>query len=164
MEYRVMPLQSDVQQEIDQYIARLEWLYRNVEAWIAEREPNARAHRTTVELAEEATGPYKAESLEIIRPGKPAVRLIPKGIFMVGAHGRVDVWSRLGREIVVWLDKGEPHLHVKSSEETGTLEQIVSPLYPVSQEGWAWADERQRAPRYLTEPVFVDELLDRLTT
>src|SRR5437868_15068549 len=94
------------QQEIDNYRRRVNALYDEVRAWILARLPGATFRRTPVEMNEEATGGYKLESLEISLPGLPAMRFVPRGIFMVGARGRVDVRSRLGRQTLLWLEAG----------------------------------------------------------
>ena len=158
-----MPNDAGVQKEIDQYLSRLDDLYASVKDWLLVCEPQARLRETTVELAEKLTGPYKAKSLEIGRPGKTAVRLVPRGMFMVGAHGRVDARSRLGREILVWVETGGPHIHMHVKEGDRTLEQVTRPLYTKVEEGWAWADEQRLSLLHLTERVFRDNVMASLS-
>jgi hypothetical protein len=149
-----MPVSADRTMEIELYLARLETLYGCVERWVRSREPATRFTRTDVELSEEFTGPYKAKSLEIARAGRTAIRLIPRGIFMVGAHGRVDARSRLGREILVWVEKSGPDMRISLEEGGKLVEDVFQPLYPGVEEGWAWGDEQRRGLLHLSEDVF----------
>lgn len=151
------------QKEIEQYHGRLDELYRSVADWVRSREPSAKFTETVVELAEQSIGAYKAKSFEIARPGKTAIRLIPKGIFIIGAHGRVDATSRLGREILVWTEKGGPHISTTIKEGARVLEQVTRPLYRNVEEGWAWGDERRRRLLHLTEDVFWNSVVASLS-
>jgi len=158
-----MPNTADIKEEINQYLSRLSDLYASVTAWVRAAEPGAQFTRPRVELAEELTGQYSVESLEIARPGKIAVRLIPRGIFMVGAHGRVDARSRLGREILVWIERGGAHIHIQADEGGKMLEHVMHPLYSEVEEGWAWENEQALSLLHLTEEVFRDNVLARLS-
>lgn len=158
-----MPNVAGTQEEIDQYLSRLRDLYASVKEWVRADEPQATFAETSVDLAEEFTGPYKAGSLEIARPGGIAVRLIPRGIFMVGAHGRVDARSRLGREILVWVETDSSHIHVRVGQGDRTLEQVTRPLYAEVEEGWAWADEQGCSLLHLTGEVFQGRVMGSLS-
>jgi len=149
-----MPGTIERSEEVATYRSRLDDLYGRVRTWIRSRQRDASFSETVVELAEEATGPYKAKSLEIARPGKPSIRLVPRGIFMVGAHGRVDARSRLGREMLVWVEKGGPHVEIEESPGDVPWGRVIQPVYPVVEEGWVWCDEEQGRILPLTEEVF----------
>src|SRR5947208_12950070 len=114
-----MPAQAVANANVHTYLQRVDQLYADVRNWITALEPNVQIFETEIELVEEATGPYKAKNLEITRPGRPALRLIPRGRYMVGAEGWVDVRSQLGREILVWVRAGGPALGFRFSRGTG---------------------------------------------
>lgn len=158
-----MPNTTGTREEIDQYLSRLRDLYASVKSWVRQSEPQAQFTQALVDLAEEFTGPYKAESLEVARPGRVAVRLIPRGIFMVGAHGRVDVRSRLGREILVWVETDSSHIHVRVGQGDRTLEHVTRPLYAGVEEGWAWANEQDCSLLHLTAEVFQGRVMSSLS-
>src|SRR5882724_2795399 len=151
------------QQEIEDFRQRIDGLYDNVRAAIVARVPGAAFHQTPVQLNEEATGPYELESLDVSLPGFPAVRFVPRGIFMVGARGRVDVRSRLGRQTLVWLEAGGPALTatVNPDEETETV--ISRPLFPNAAAGWSWSDPKRIEVRPLSPDVLWDHVLTPLT-
>src|SRR6266704_745308 len=110
-----MAAQAVANANVHTYLQRVDQLYTDVRNWITALEPNAQFIETEIELVEGATGPYKAKNLEIARPGRPALHLIPRGRYMVGAEGRVDVRSRLGWEILVWVKAGGPALGFRFS-------------------------------------------------
>jgi len=159
-----MPETLGMQKEVEQYRSRLGDLYSTIKRWLQTREPDAALSESRVDLVEEAAGPYHVKSLELARPGKPAIRFIPRGIFVVGAHGRVDAHSRLGREILVWVAKGGPALRTEVSVAgQKEIEQITRSLYPGVDEGWAWADEQHQKLSHLTEEVFWDKIIASLS-
>jgi len=151
------------QQEIDDYRHRVDTLYGNVRDWIVARVPGAVFHATRVEMNEEATGPYELESLDVSLPGLPAVRFVPRGIFMVGARGRVDVRSRLGRQTLVWLEAGGPALTTAVDPDQETETVISRPLFPNAAAGWSWSDPKRTGVRPLSVNVLWDHVLTPLT-
>jgi hypothetical protein len=150
---------------VQNYLHRVEELYADVRRWITTLEPNAQFSEAEIEVVEEATGPYKAKSLEIARPGRPALRLIPRGRYMVGAEGSVDVRSRLGREILVWVRSGGPAVGFRSSPGSEAPEELSGdPMFPGIAEGWAWSDEDLAELQHLDQDVFRDHILNNIGT
>lgn len=148
--------------EIDQYQRHLGELYGDVRLWVASRYPNAAFSQTRADLSEEATGVYQVQSLDVAISGLPPIRFVPRGIFMVGAHGRVDVRSRLGREILVWVESGGPALHF-DTRLGGEAEHVSQPLFPNISGGWAWSDSRRNQIQHLDEDIFWTRLFGPLT-
>ncbi len=151
---------------VQTYLQRVDQLYVDVRDWMKGLEPDAQFTETVIDIAEEATGAYKAKSLDIARKGKPALRLIPRGRYMVGAEGRVDVRSRLGREILVWVRSGGPALGFRTSADGGDAPEELSgrAMFPGIAQGWAWADEDHRALQHLDLAVFRDRILSSIGT
>jgi hypothetical protein len=159
-----MAPQAVANANVHTYLQRVDQLYADVRNWITAMEPNAQVFETEIELVEEATGPYKAKNLEIARPGRPALRLIPHGRYMVGAEGRVDVRSRLGQEILVWVRAGGPAVGFKFSRGTGEAPEELSGrlMFPGIAEGWAWSDEHRGELLHLDLSVFRDRILSSI--
>lgn len=151
------------QQEIDDYRHRVDVLYDDVRDWIVARAPGALFQRTPVRLNEEATGLYELESLDVNLPGFPAVRFVPRGIFMLGARGRVDVRSRLGRQALIWLEAGGPALTATVNPDQETEMVISRPLFPNAAEGWSWSDPKRTEVQPLSSDVLWDHVLTPLT-
>lgn len=155
-----MPTQA-VAANVQTYLERVGQLYAAVREWLGHLEPDAQFLETEVELVEAATGPYKARTLEIARKGKPAIRLVPRGRYMVGAEGRVDVRSRLGRETLVWVHAGGPAVGFRVT--TGQPDQFEElrgrPMFPGVPEGWAWSDDERGRLVHVDADVFRDQIL-----
>lgn len=149
--------------EVKGYIRRLDELYGEIRTWVVGRYPGAGFGRTPVELAEEATGPYRAESLDVALPGLSALRFIPRGIFMVGARGRVDVRSRFGREILVWLEAEGPSLCTTENPDHEPENVISQPIFHDVREGWAWSDSKRGQVLPLDGEVFWERILRPLS-
>ena len=161
-----MAAQAVTVANVQAYLQRIDQLYAAVRNWMTALEPDASFSETATELVEEATGRYKAKSLEVARKGRPALRLIPRGRYMVGAEGRVDVRSRLGREILVWVRSGGPALGFRFSPGTGEAPDELSgrAMFPGIAEGWAWADEDRGELQHLDPAVFRDRILSSIGT
>ena len=151
------------QEEIADYRDRVDVLYDNVRAWIVARLPGAVFHRAPVKLNEESTGLYELESLDVSLPGFPAVRFVPRGIFMVGARGHVDVRSRLGRQTLLWLEAGGPSLTATVNPDEETEMVISRPLFANAAEGWSWSDRKRNDVLPLSPNVLWDHVLTPLT-
>ena len=151
-----------ITEEVDGYRRRVDELYAELMGWITERQPDALFHHTPVELSEEATGVYQLQSLEVVLPGLPLVRFIPRGMFLVGARGRVDVRSRLGREVLLWVEAGGQELSTETNGDE--IEQVIGrPIFRDVKEGWAWTDSRRGNVLSLGPEVLWDRILVPLT-
>lgn len=147
---------------VQTYLQRVDRLYADVRRWMSALEPDAQFSETQIDVVEEATGPYKAKSLEIARPGRPALRLIPRGRYVLGAEGRVDVRSRLGPEVLVWVREGGPAVGFRFAPGTAEAPEELSgrPMFPGIAEGWAWSDEDRGELKHLDQSVFRDRILN----
>jgi hypothetical protein len=156
-----MAAQAVANANVPIYLQRVDQLYAEVRNWFTALEPDAQFFETEIELDEEATGPYKAKRLDIARPGRLALRMIPRGRYMIGAEGRVDVCSQLGDEIFVWVRAGGPAVGFIFSRENGEAPEELSgrPMFPGIAEGWAWSDEHRGALLHLDLSVFRDRIL-----
>ncbi len=156
-----MTAQTIAKENVHTYLERVDQLYADVRNWVSELDPNAKFTETEIELAEEATGAYKARSLEIARPGKLALRLIPRGRYMIGAEGWVDVRSQLGQEILVWVRADAPSVGFKFSNGPGEAPDEIygRPMFPGIPEGWAWSNEERGELVHLDLSVFRDRIL-----
>ena len=159
-----MAAQAVAVANVDAYLRRVDQLFADVRNWMTALEPDAQFTETRIDLVEEATGPYKAKSLDIARPGRPALRLVPRGRYMIGAEGRVDVRSRLGSEILVWVRAGGPAVGFRASPRVGEPPEELSgrAMFPGIAEGWAWSDEDRGELRHLDQAIFRDHILNSI--
>ena len=151
--------------EIDLFQQRLEDLYNLVEQAVRKIDPKTSITRTSaVQIDEQLTGTYTVHSLEVAIPGKLGIRLVPKGIYNIGARGRVDARSRLSTQVLVWVEAGGPALKISVRGGDQEIESATRPVFPDVQEGWAWTDNQRAQLLHLTEQVFLDRVLPELVT
>ena len=149
--------------EITRYKQRLEQLYDLVERAVKRINQEAKIVRNTqIEINEQLTGPYSVPSLEVSIPGNPGIRLIPKGIYNIGARGRVDARSRLSTQILVWVEDGGPSMTTNVREGETEFESASRPVFTGVPEGWAWTDNQHTELVHLTEQLFIDRVLPEL--
>ena len=158
-----MVSQDKTAEDVRRYASRLRELYDQVKQWIAESEPDARFSESAVQQNEEISGPYTVASLEVGRKAGPALRFVPRGMYMIGAQGRVDVKSRLGSETLVWVAAGGPAIHFRITVGGVTEPEVAGrPLFPDVEEGWAWVDPGRRRLLHLDGEVFRTQILESI--
>ena len=129
----------------DEFLNRVDELYTQVRKWIAEYDPNAEFSDEDVMLNEEPVAPYQAKILVIKRPAYKPVRLIPRGRWIIGAEGRVDMKSDLGTETLVYVSEGGPTIKIDMITENGKVieKSTIQPIgYDVAR-GWVFIQNRQ---------------------
>ena len=86
----------------DEWISRIEALINQIENWL--KPLSTKGHfqisRQNLEISEETYGKYKALSLVIGFFNGQAIKIIPKGLGVIGVNGRVDV-EMGGRQVMI---------------------------------------------------------------
>jgi hypothetical protein len=96
------------QARFDRWLSALDDLYEKVERWLNEsiRAGDASTLRIRAFLHEEAYGSYECNKL-LITVGSRTISVEPRGAFVLGAEGRVDMSGPHGRQVVLVLLGGE---------------------------------------------------------
>ncbi len=129
----------------DEYLSRVSILYDRARHWIHSFDPQARVAEEPVTIEEEPVEPYEAKTLIIDRPDYKTVRLIPRGRWIIGAEGRVDMKSDLGTETLVYVSEGGPVITIDELTENGRILERKEP-HPLAKdvaEGWVFLQNRQ---------------------
>jgi hypothetical protein len=126
----------------DQFLSRVESLYAKLKKWLGEIDDHASINEESVVISEEPGGAYSAPVLVIERPGYKAIRFIPRGRWIVGAEGRVDVKSSLGTEALIYVQDGGPVVRAEMFTESGKVLGHESPLAGDVAEGWVLIQNR----------------------
>jgi hypothetical protein len=94
------------EQQKEQWLTRLRRLYKQLETWLqpSKEQGLLSVSYPAVRLEEELLGPYQAEAMWITFYNGQVIKLIPRGLHVVGANGRVDM--DLGDRQVMFL--GDP--------------------------------------------------------
>ena len=148
--------------EIGLYQEKVRELYRQIGEAVRQHYPGAVVQSAPeVTIDEELTGPYSIEGLEIIMPDKSSIRLVPVGIYNIGARGRVDAHGPLSAEVLVWVQAGGPEIRSELKEKEDIIDAATRPVFPDVPEGWAWSDRDSLIP--LTREIISERLIPELT-
>jgi len=145
---------------IDDFLARLSSLYRDVRSWLPEK--GLEAETKPMSLTEEILGSYTAQSLEIEGPNHRGIATLrPIGAGILGALGRADLVGTRGSQVIVYLAKGGPQ--IRFSYRNAAAKEFDrhhrSMLQGVEKEGWYWIEDRRLGrARPLDKQLFSDLL------
>ena len=99
-------VQKERAKALNEWLLHLDQLFKDIETWLEPaKKEGLEIERGKVEISEEYLGTYLAPVLEIAFAGTK-VRLEPVGRNVIGAFGRVDVFSPLGVHKLVLLTDG----------------------------------------------------------
>lgn len=129
----------------DEYLSRVAALYKQAKNWIKDLDPKAQIAEENITIKEEPVDPYQAKVLVINRPNYKTIRLIPRGRWIIGAEGRVDMKSDLGTETLVYASEGGPAIQIDVLTENGKVLEKGKPR-PLAKdvaEGWVFVQNRQ---------------------
>ncbi|MEW6237653.1 MAG: hypothetical protein AB1656_19895 [Candidatus Omnitrophota bacterium] len=129
----------------DEYLSRLNELYSKVDDWVRDIVPKADIEEERITIKEEPIDAYQAKVLVIKRPNRKTVRLIPRGRWIIGAEGRVDMKSDLGTETLIYVSEGAPTIRIDLLTENGKIleERESHPYLTDIVKGWVFLQNRQ---------------------
>jgi hypothetical protein len=141
----MMTNKTDRKQMRDEYLSRVARLYKQAKKWIEDFDPKAQIAEENITIKEEPVDPYQAKVLVINRLNYKTIRLIPRGRWIIGAEGRVDMKSDLGTETFIYASEGGPAIRIDELTENGKVlnEGKSRPLAKDVAEGWIFVQNRQ---------------------
>jgi len=141
--------------EIKLYNERIQELYSNVKKWLANHSdlfPKMQFKEIDITRREELSGDYQTKKLTILSGEDKLAELIPGGIWIIAAYGRLDLVGKSGSEIIVYLSEGGSHTEVTISGYSSSMTSD----YESMKEGWHWIDNRLAGEaEELTEKLFI---------
>lgn len=143
------------------YNERLQLLYDKVLAWLKESGAVFTPLFEDQSLTEENLGNYRAKKLTLKQDDKIMARFIPVGILIIGAEGRVDLFGKSGKEILVYFSEGGPEMTTRMSVGD-MVEEISGKIYGQKREGWHWIDDRITGQHPELTKEIILALLDRI--
>ncbi|MDD2716742.1 MAG: hypothetical protein PHW04_12690 [Candidatus Wallbacteria bacterium] len=149
---------KDAGEKIGLFNSRLDMLFENVAKWLDEVGIKWKVYERTNH--ENQSGPYDTKELRIFdADNQEMARLEPYGIWLIGASGRVDLVSVMGREMFVYLKPNGAKLERTISDGKGIIDKTEWPLTEETVEGWYWIDNPQRRKHPpLDKDLFIDLL------
>ena len=123
----------------NEYLARVADLYAKVKQWMGNIDPSAQLTEENITIQEDPVGKYSAQSMWIDCPSRKRIQLIPRGRWILGAEGRVDIKSDLGMETLVYVE-GELFISIREISDRGTHIGRASsqPLFEDIAQGWVY--------------------------
>jgi hypothetical protein len=102
-----------VVKRVDEWEARVSQLYIDVRSWLEETDASfvTSVDRTTV-MSEELMQRYAVPErslgiLDVLKDGQARASLVPRGLWMIGADGRVDIITPDKTHLLVGLDEAD---------------------------------------------------------
>lgn len=153
---------ADAEREKQEWAEKVEELHETVKKHLREYTENKRieieSHGTA--LHETPFGAYEAKALTI-RIGKKIVELEPKGRFVIGASGRVDMTGPAGTVKIVLVDENLDSPHISFTTAHGGKKENASPRSsPDGKKSWKLSTPPPRIKYYgLDKENFLDALM-----
>ncbi len=141
---------------------RINALYKQICEWLEEENVDFDKKENGLTLTEAPSGPYETKRLDVFtKDNEKLFSMVPYGIWIIGAEGRVELEGDSGEESLVYLSAGGPSFIMKEIE--GEKENIIrGKLNGAIKEGWHWVDEQIIGKKpLLTKDIFF-ALLERI--
>jgi hypothetical protein len=147
--------------KIELFNKRIDALYKQICGWLEEENVDFGKKESGITLTEAPSGPYETKRLDVFtKDNEKLFSLVPYGIWIIGAEGRVELEGDSGGESLVYLSAGGPSNKMKEIE--GEKENIIRTLNGSIKEGWHWLDEQIIGKKPLfTKDIFF-ALLERI--
>jgi len=88
---------SDVVEEVEDWVRRVDSLYRNVREWLSRPRPDLECEAIrTITMSEEPMQQFAVPDrelpvLDVLRAGEVIASFVPRGLWLLGSWGRVDI-------------------------------------------------------------------------
>ncbi|TYT74473.1 hypothetical protein [Desulfobotulus mexicanus] len=147
---------------LDRFLKSIDTLYNNIRFWLSPY--GLSILQEEIEIAEEASGTYKANKF-IIQDDKneTIASIIPVGAWVIAANGRVDLIGKLDKVIIVNLEKDgllqSPSVKAGDYQDTATKQFYKG----IKQAGWYWIEDKRRGKAHLLDKELFFELLSEVS-
>ncbi|GAB7526654.1 hypothetical protein [Paraburkholderia sp. 2C] len=138
------------------YVQCVRSLLVEVSGWCAARDLTIQDG--VVKLREEGIPEYEAPSLYISKDGMSKAKIVPRGLNILGAHGRVDLSGRVKRQPLLYRIGKGPVSSAQSGTEGRAGASSPRWLSDVERDGWYWMEGNILRPKLVDESLFVDLL------
>lgn len=154
---------TDIDREISWYNQELDKVQAEFICLLQELDHSVELKVTPITKREEPSGSYKTARYDIVVDDDLKLSLLPYGIWLIGAHGRIDIKGPSGTEKLIYLTPGGPALRVERSSGDRKIESHThSTFQNVDEEGWYWYDDSSyRRVAKLSREV-VEAILERV--
>lgn len=129
------------QKEKEEWIGHVAALYKQIQSYMQQylSTGQARISYQGLSLEEENIGPYRIDAL-VLQVGRQRITFEPIGTLIIGAKGRVDARSPLGRAQILLVDRRatDPRSLIKVSVSIGKKLETPPPASSETPIEWTW--------------------------
>jgi len=143
----------------EEYVLRVTAFLRETSGWCTDH--GLAVEGGVVTLREELIAEYEAPSLYISKDGVSLAKILPVGLRILCARGRVDLIGRVARHALLFQVGKGPALSTQTIVGGKTTSSSSAPLLSrVDRDGWYWIEAQVRRPKRVEESLFLDLLTD----
>lgn len=131
--------QVDWAKEREDWLGRLDELYRQIESFLAEyiKAGEVKLSYRDIELNEENIGSYSARQMTL-KIGRQEITMTPVGTLLIGAKGRVEVVGPAGRTRLLLVDSDASGPRIKATVSIGGKPEPPNVEAAPKEIKWAW--------------------------
>jgi len=140
---------------------RVAVLFEQICQWLDEEQVEYTKNEKEISLTEQKDRTYTTKRLDVFaKGGEKLFSVVPYGVWIIGAEGRVELEGDSGTESFVYLLKNEPPIKKEvEREKENIINRKLNGSHP---EGWHWLDERITGKKpLLTKDIFT-ALVERI--
>jgi hypothetical protein len=109
--------------------------------WLKEDGRDVQNSERKITRQEGISGEYATSEYELIVDNALKITLVPYGIWIVAAKGRIDIVGPSGNEKLIYLNKGGPVTVVEISDGSHHDKNVHRQFNTIDEDGWYWYDD-----------------------
>lgn len=119
-----------VADKVDQWVARIADLYQQVAEWVSPIGGVRSSQDRKIEMSEELMRKYAVPArelpiLDVFRGDEPVVSFVPRGLWIIGASGRIDIIVPSGTQILVNVGEEAVDWQLVSSKDRRKMQPFT---------------------------------------
>jgi hypothetical protein len=132
---------EQINTEISWFNEQLSSLNEMFVAWLKEEGHKIDYSEIDITKKEELSGEYSTKQYNINIDDSLKISLVPYGIWIVAAKGRVDLVGPSGNEKLVYLLKSGPTTTIEISNGSYHSKSVHRDFNNIDEDGWYWYDD-----------------------
>ena len=153
-------MKEEILKDIELFNKRVTALFEKVCGWLEEEKIEFTKKESDLTLNEAQSGPYKTRRLDVFTiDNEKLFSLVPYGIWIIAAAGRIELEGSSGAETLVYLE-GEEGLQISARIGKKALFERRTKI--VQGKGWHWMDDRIIGKKPLLTKDILLALLERI--
>jgi len=146
------------QEQIEIYMQIVEDFYQSVQKWIEKKDYICT--KESMNLDEEKTGSYTINKMLIKKQDKTIAEILPIGLDIIGANGRIDLVTPYETRKFLYFKKGGPVITTKV--EGKKIDHKV--FTGIESDDWYWIESVTLKKAYKVDREVFLSLLDEVTS